>query len=91
MPSKDDRQEERFPACTLVTVTSPHAGPVVGVLEDVSQTGMAVSVELPFLAQDRVTISGKQGVWVGTVRHCTERNQDGAYQIGILLDASEVS
>jgi len=59
---------------------------MTAVIEDLSAGGMAVSAEHPLLAGDRVAVQGKRGSWAGTIRHCTPRDQDGAYQIGIRFE-----
>ncbi|HBY62964.1 MAG TPA: hypothetical protein DEH78_24335 [Solibacterales bacterium] len=87
--SEDTRRAPRVAGPSLVRLEAPDGVVCTAVVEDQSATGLGVSAPGPYLKGDRLLIRGKSGSCPGVVRHCSRREQDGAYLIGLELDQPE--
>ena len=85
-PEQEMRTFPRVEAATLVRIRGEAGPELTAVVEDTSLTGMKVSVNTEFEAGERVRIRSARWTRDGVVRHCSLREQDAHFAIGIELD-----
>lgn len=82
----DDRKHERVLCSSLLEIVLPTdrhlPAPVVGVVEDISERGLCISVEVPLRPGSTVELNGTDQVIHATVKHCNS-DEAGGYHVGL--------